>query len=177
MNFSKETLGLALLTLLTVVLIKGPILSRWELFQSLKSQVAPLESQDATQAKYGADLIQAKIKLAQKQLDALQPSIPNQPFAFVKTLQDLSAKHGCTLSNWAGDADTRWRADLTGSASELTALLHELETAMPALNLESAALKYKENAVWMELTVLFPEEASDGTRTPSKGGSLGSNRP
>jgi len=177
MTLSKEILGLAILTLITVVLVKGPILSRWELFRDLGAQVLPAENSDTVQNKYSLDLVQAKLTLARKQLDELRPAIPNQPFAFVKTLQDLSAEHGCVLSNWEEAADSRWQADLSGSAAALTELLFELESAMPAIDLEHATLAYREKSLWLFLHVRFPEETPKTEAIPLEGGTHGSNQP
>ena len=176
MNFNRETLALAVLTLVTVALVKGPVLGRWELFQQLKTQVHPTTAiAGTTQRKYRMDLVGAKIKLAKKQLEDIQPTIPNQPFEFVKTLQDLSTRQGCVLSNWTEANNSQWQADLTGSAAALTALLYDLESAMPTLQMESTSLQYRQNALRMQLHIRFPDPASDSPESSLKGGSIGAN--
>lgn len=170
MKLSPEILGLALLTILTVALVKGPLLTRWEEWQALQEQVENLRSAPSPlHLQAEAKILAARIAQAERRLEEWKPASPNRPIALVHLLQEHAELQGCTVLQWSELTSQLWLAEIQGSALGLTQMLHDVELAIPALDLRAMEFHHAGGQTQLKLHIHFPEEPDASVAIPAGG--------
>lgn len=165
MKLSAELLGLALLTVAVVAVVKGPLLQRWELMQSLEAQRSKfLPTRSQAEVDYEQGLLAARIAHAEKRLSRLQSPLPHEPMSLFELLGARSQAQGCELLQWTEVSRGHWHAQLRGSTVGLTQTLFQIETAMPALNIQSLGLVYADKALVLKILVGFDSQPTHATQ-------------